>query len=170
MKEEIWKDIPGYEGKYQVSNHGRVKSLKFAKTGKPGIMKQQSNPKGYLSVSLHKNCKFKSFRVNRLVAMVFLPNPNNYLEVNHKDEDKTNNRVENLEWCNRLYNMNYGTWKERTIKNRYKKVACYTKNHELVKTYNSIKETKNDGFTPNCVTGVCRGYCKTHKGFIFEYL
>lgn len=110
--EEIWKDIVGYEGSYQVSNLGRVRSLdrKDAKgskiKGKLLIIYQ--NRCGYMQAALYKNAKPKLIYVHRLVATAFIPNLNNYRVINHKDEDKTNNRVDNLEWCDYKYNNNYG--------------------------------------------------------------
>ena len=104
--EEIWKDIDGYEGLYEVSNTGKVRSHK---KGKIRLL-VQTKARGYFYVGLCKepNGK-KSFLVHRLVASAFIPNPNNYHEINHKDEDKANNNAENLEWCSRGYNMSYKT-------------------------------------------------------------
>lgn len=95
---EIWKDIPGYEGKYQVSNKGRVKSLNFNRTGKEAILKAK-NHVGYPRVILWKGGKRHEICVHRLVAEAFLPNPDNKQFVNHIDGDRRNNNVENLEWC-----------------------------------------------------------------------
>ena len=100
---EIWKDCKGYEGKYQVSNLGRVWSI-----GSQKYLKGSYNKDGYICVYLTaKNGKVKMERVHRLVALVFLDNPNNYTQVNHKDENKQNNCVDNLEWCNIKYNTTY---------------------------------------------------------------
>ena len=107
---EIWKDIKGFEGHYQVSNFGRVKSIKFRKER---ILKPANNGCGYLYVNLSKNGKYNIYLIHRLVALIFISNPNNLPEINHRDEDKTNNKVENLEWCDRKYNMNYGTRTQR---------------------------------------------------------
>lgn len=112
---EIWKDIPGYEGKYEVSNLGRVRSLKFNKTK---ILKQDTNKRGYKRVNLYKNGKKKNYWVHRLVAIAFISNPNNYKEVNHKDENTSNNNVKNLEWCTREYNNNYGTRTKRASESK----------------------------------------------------
>ena len=107
--EEEWRDIKGYEGYYQISNMGRVKSLNYRRTGKEGILKAGDNGHGYLFVVLCKDGKDNTCRINRLVAQAFIPNPDNLPEVNHKDENKKNNCVENLEWCSKSYNINYGT-------------------------------------------------------------
>ena len=119
--EEEWKDIEGYENKYQVSNLGRVKSLKSNI-----IMKQNLNKKyNRYSIMLWKNGKSKRFWVARLVAkaFVFNPNPDIFTQVNHKDENKTNNNSDNLEWCTVAYNNTYGTRLQRqanTLKLRNK--------------------------------------------------
>lgn len=110
--EEVWKDIEGYNGIYMVSNLGRVKSLPRSCPGlnasKEIILKQSEDKDGYLLVGLHKNGKSKTVRVSRIVAKAFIPNPNEYPEVNHKDENNQNNRVDNLEWCTTQYNLTYG--------------------------------------------------------------
>lgn len=120
--EEIWKPIPGYEGKYEVSNQGRVKSIARTRIGKNGsivpvaekILKGKSDKDGYIEYALctghHKKMKF--YRAHRLVAMAFIPNPDNLPQVNHMDEDKTNNRVDNLEWCDNSYNVRYSIYKQ----------------------------------------------------------
>lgn len=129
--EEIWKDIKGYEGLYQVSNFGRVLSINRTRKGRYNsivpVKRKFKNFKttwdGYYDVTLCKDSKLKSFRVHRLVAEAFIPNPNNYPQVNHKDENKTNNVVwinedgsvdyekTNLEWCDCKYNNNYSKYK-----------------------------------------------------------
>ena len=104
---EIWKDIKGYEGKYMVSNLGRFKSLNYRRTGKEKILEGYPDKDGYLYVNLCKDGKGKQCMIHRLVAMAFIPNPDNLPEVNHIDENKQNNYVENLEWCSKSYNMTY---------------------------------------------------------------
>lgn len=108
--EEVWKPIPYYEGLYEVSNLGRVKSLNYNRTGKPQVMSQRIDKGGYCYIKLfNKNHQQKFEKVHRLVALAFIPNPNGYPCVNHKDEIKTNNSVNNLEWCTHHYNNAYGT-------------------------------------------------------------
>lgn len=106
MKTEvIWKSIPGYESEYLASNTGLIKSIKF---GKERILKPHKVGYGYEMLGLSHKGTIRQYYVHRLVAMTFLPNPENLSDVNHKDEDTTNNNVENLEWCSRSYNINYG--------------------------------------------------------------
>lgn len=126
MNFEEWKDIPGYEGLYQVSNTGKIKGLPRV-TMQNQILKERilipgviNN--GYLQITLHKNGEHKNFLVHRLVANAFIPNPKNLPEVNHKDEDKANCNADNLEWCTRKYNLNYGTRNQRSAESRRKKV------------------------------------------------
>ena len=127
MTEEIWKPIEGYEGQYEISSYGRVKSLKrpYENNGgiqwtKERILSPGKDKDGYLQVNLHCNGKQHQRKIHRLVAQAFLPNPDNLPMVNHKDEDKTNNNVDNLEWCDHRYNMNYGSCIDRAIETRLK--------------------------------------------------
>ena len=158
---EIWKDIKGYEGLYQVSNLGRVKSLSRKNHPKEEFRNLITNSKGYLIVNLLKNNKGKTNKVHRLVAEAFIPNPNNYPQVNHKDENKTNNHVDNLEWCTNKYNSNYG---HRNDKIGRKKVRCITTGEE----FNSIREaSKNVNCTERNISSAVRGKQKT-AGYIIK--
>lgn len=105
---EVWKDIEGFEGLYEVSSLGRIKTLHYYGGNQTRILKLQSDKNGYLTVGLHKGGVTYQKKVHRLVAIAFIPNPENLPQVNHKDEDKENNCVENLEWCTSKYNVNYG--------------------------------------------------------------
>ena len=174
--EEIWKDIESYEGLYQISNLGRVKSLGKGKSNnsKERIMKAGKDKKnGYLSVILYKDGKKKYCKVHRLVAFVFLPNPDNLPQVNHIDEDKTNNRVENLEFCDAKYNSNYGTRTQRVSKsqtnypNKSKKVLCV----ETGKIYPSIHQVQRElGFSHGNISSVCSGRREQAYGFHWRYI
>jgi len=172
MANEVWCDIKGYEGIYQVSNLGNVKRL----GGTPWRKKDRLlTPKlasqgGYPQVTLSKECKATCFYVHRLVAEAFVPNPNGYPEINHKDENKENNCASNLEWCDRKYNINYGTLKARLSAIHLRAVKQYTRDGQFVRYYPSEKSTKADGFTPQCVSQVCNGKQKLHKGFFWEFV
>ena len=181
---EIWKDIEGYEAEYQISNHGRVKSLK---NGKEQIIKGFANSKGYHIIDLYKNKEKKHFQVHRLVAKAFITNPNNYPIINHKDENPNNNHVSNLEWCDHRYNMNYGTAKERqkeTFKKngkmkkgknpKAKKVLCRTTG-EIFECMEDAKEKykmKTTTHIVHCCTGERKTAGKhpvTGEGLEWEY-
>lgn len=163
---EIWKDIKGYEGLYQVSDLGRVRSLKF---GKVRVLSARKNSVGYLSVVLCKDGK-KSCLIHRLVAQAFLPNPDGYGEVNHKDENPLNNVVNNIEFCDHKYNMNYGTGHERSAKARSKTVYQYTLDRSLVRSYPStIEVERRTGYAQGNISACCNGKFKTMYGFIWSY-
>ena len=121
--EEQWMPVKGYEGLYEVSNTGKVRSLKNSRHNvrkEPLLKKQRLGSWGYPVVALCKEGKSIEVLVHRIVAEAFIPNPNGYEVVNHKDEVKTNNLVENLEWCTQKYNNNYGTAKQRGVETRKK--------------------------------------------------
>ena len=167
---EIWRDVVGYEGLYEVSNWGRVKSLprngtvKYARILKPYVDKD-----GYHRQMLSKNGKHTNYPIHRLVAEAFIPNPHNYPCVNHKDENKLNNNVNNLEWCSAKYNSNYGTAIERRSKKRSKPILQFTLDGVFIKEWDSIAECGRNGFQTSAVIMCCKGKRKTHKGFIFKY-
>ena len=128
MTEEIWRSVIGYEGLYEVSNTGLIRSLdRFVGNRnriKGKILSINIKKNGYCSVALFKYGKMKRYLVHRLVAQAFLPNPDNLPMVNHKNEDKSDNRVDNLEWCTAKYNLNYGTRTQRSINTKVKN-GCY---------------------------------------------
>ena len=160
MREE-WRDIKGYEGKYMVSNLGRVKSLNYSNTGKEGILNARDNGKGYLRVILWKDGKDKKYRINRLVAQAFIPNPDNLPEVNHKDEDKTNNRVENLEWCSRQYNVEYSQGKA---------VIGINKVSGLIVEFPSASEaSRQTGINSRNICACLKGRQKSTGGYTWQY-
>lgn len=130
---EEWKDVENYEGLYQVSNLGKVKSLKD-NNGKPRekIMKQEKTKNGYLRIMLCKNGKRERFLVHRLVAQAFLENPSNLPCVNHIDENKENNQVDNLEWCTYQYNLTYGTCQQRRVENTDWKVKVANTDYKAI--------------------------------------
>lgn len=177
---EVWKDIDDYEGLYQVSNMGRVRSLDRIvknhysfKQVKGRILKQTSTKLNYKRVTFSINQKQKSFLVHRLIAKAFIPNPHNCPIINHKDENPANNNISNLEWCTHTYNMNYGTAISRKTKKLLnkqgaKKVYQYLKG-ELIKVWPSASECRRSGFSQGHVSSCCRGVRKQHKGFTWSY-
>lgn len=177
MKKEYWRPVVGYEGLYEVSNLGRIKSFDTYRKGPNGsirickgrILKPWTTKNGYLLVNLYKNGKKKKFYVHRLVAEAFLPNPDNLPEVNHKDENKLNNNVENLEFCDCKYNINYGTAIERSSKKRSKPILQYTLEGQFIREWKSIRECGRNGYDQGHVAACCRGKQKTHKGYIWKY-
>lgn len=177
MKKEYWKPVVGYEGLYEVSNWGRVKGLdRWVKSRwgsiricKGRIMKSYTNKSGYLYVVLCKNNKHKTYKIHRLVAEAFLPNPDNLPQVNHRDENKLNNNAENLEWCSAKYNTNFGTAIKRRSLKKKKSVLQYTLDGEFVREWESVAECSRNGFSSGNICMCCRGERKTHKGFIWRY-
>lgn len=166
MENEIWKDIAGYEVLYQVSNLGRVKSLGNYKSRREKILKPNPDKDGYLHVILCKNGKGKNKSVQQLVLGAFDSNPNNLTEVNHKDENKANNRLDNLEWCDPKYNRNYGTRNERIAKKLSKQVMCV----ETGKIYPSAKEaSRQTGANRESIRECCRGELKTAGKYHWHY-
>ena len=163
---EIWRPIKGYEGLYEVSNLGRIKSLKF---GKERIMKLGTNSCGYLHIGLYKNGKRKIFLVHRLVMEAFTLNTDNLPFINHKDENKQNNNVNNLEWCTVKYNNTYGTRIERGSKKLSKPVLQYTLDGEFVREWKSTAECGRNGFNQAHIWMCCKGKQKYHKNFIWRY-
>ena len=191
MKGEIWKDIAGFEGKYQVSNTGKVKSLERTVWNGKGyykipekILEGYDNGYGYLCVKLCKEGKRKQYRINRLVAQAFLENPQNLPEVNHKDENKYNNCVENLEYCNRSYNINYGTGNKRRAKKLAEKVAEELRNDlkrskpviginkvsGLILEFPSLMEAERQtGIANSNICACLKGRYKSAGGYTWHY-
>lgn len=176
---EEWRDIEGYEGLYQVSNEGRVKSLdKYVdnrwgtKQFVKGKVLTNVKTQGYWYVGLNKNGKYKRHRIHRLVAEAFIPNPNNLLEVNHKDENPDNNTVENLEWCDHSYNINYGTRNKRVGHHFLKKVCKMDLNGLILKIYASLTEASNDNnLSISRISDCCNNkpHCLTGGGFKWSF-
>lgn len=162
MQEEIWKDVVGYVGMYEVSNLGRVRSLAFKypwrgtfKINKPTILKPWSDRLGYKQVEI----RGKFYLVHRLVAQAFIPNPYNLPEVNHKDEDKANNAVSNLEWCDKAYNMRYSRKKiaMRCMEVHGRPIYRIDLGTNKRFDYPNIKSVERDGFPPKQVSAACAG-------------
>ena len=197
LEGEVWMPIPNWEGLYEISNKGRVKSLErtieYNKNSSKGIVVKRTYKEkilkgllrnGYYHIHLHNNCKIKVWKIHRLVAIAFIPNPNNYPIINHKDENPKNNCVENLEWCDYKYNANYGNCRKKMsksdIKNRGIKVIQKDKNGNVIARYNSFQEAAIAvGVSRTSIYRAARNiHCKgwggkcykqpTSKGFIWE--
>ena len=176
---EIWRDIKDYEGLYQVSNLGRVKRLAFTRKiytrgyeqlihYKEHLIKTRIGNSGYTIVALSKNAKTKTLLLHRLVAKTFIPNPENLPQVNHKDENKLNNKTDNLEWCTHTYNNNYGTKNKRTADKLSKQIKCL----ETGIIYQGFHEAgRQTGIDYRSINDCCRGRYghKTAGGYHWEY-
>lgn len=156
------KDIKGYEGIYGITSCGRVWSYKNKKFLKPA-----DNGKGYLHVNLCKDGKVKHFSVHRLVAEAYIPNPDNLPQINHKDENKANNCLQNLEWCDAKYNNNYGTINERISNSHKIPILQYTLDGELIREWPSATDVGKEvnGNICNCL----KGRIKSAYGYIWKY-
>lgn len=160
---EEWKDIPSYPGMYEVSNLGRVR-----RNGK--ILKPIKDRYGYLLVNLYKNGIVRKFLVHRLVALAFLPNPQNLPQVNHKDENKTNNCLDNLEWCDSKYNNNYGTRLKKVSLSLSKPILQFSKTGEFIREYESgVEAERITGIYQESISMCCSGNRSSAGGFVWKY-
>lgn len=173
---EIWLPVKGYEGLYEVSSFGRVRSLGNFKSNnsKVRVLKPGINKFGYLHVCLYKNGGKNMCLLHRLVAEAFIPNWFDEEQVNHRDENPKNNHIDNLEWCDRKYNCNYGTRIDRIREKRIngkcsKPILQLTKSVELIREFPSIKEAVRNGFDLGNIHSCCSGKRQTHRGYIWRY-
>ena len=171
---EEWKTINGYGGCYQISNYGNVKSIDRIVHGtsdyfQKGIVLKKSNNKRYDFVRLSYSGESKIHYIHELVATYFVDNPNNYTCINHKDENKTNNYYENLEWCTQKYNANYGSRNKRIAEKLSTKVARI-KDGKIDKIYNSQADAQKDGFLQSQISKCCNGILKTHRGYEWIFI
>ena len=173
---EIWKEVPGYIGLYKVSNYGRVKSVK-----KQLVLKTCGSGNRYKTVALCNGMR-KTFRVHRLVAAAFIPNPDNKPCIDHIDGDRANNHADNLRWVTYMENNNNPITKKRLSENNAKnmqgkkgalhpnsKPVRMMKNGVCLKIYQSIYLAKKDGFSDTLIIRCCKGRMKKHKGYNWEY-
>jgi hypothetical protein len=185
---EIWKDIKNFEGYYQVSNLGRIRSItrkvsvvNGSRTTKGQILKPLKTKNGYYRIDLRLNQSHNYFLIHRLVAQTFIPNPNNYPYINHKDSNPLNNNVNNLEWCTQSYNIKYaytngnakptaGCFKKGCIPHNLSKVAQYDKQGNLIEIYASVKlASKSINRTTTSIFYCLAGRTKSCGGYIWRY-
>lgn len=165
--EEVWKDIPNYEGHYQASNLGRIKSLKR----KGRILKQGISHNGYLSVVLSKNGKVKTYRVHRLICNTFIDNHFNKPEINHIDGNKKNNKISNLEWCtcseNMIHAYSTGIFKASGPK---KNINQFNINGTFIRKWNSQSEAaKQLNIHQSAISNCCNQKVKTVGGYVWKF-
>lgn len=170
---EHWKDIEGFNGNYQISDLGNVRS-RLCKNGKGfcdswHLIKLMPDKDGYRFVTLRNNSKTVYCRVHRLVAKSFIPNPSNYKIVNHKDECKSNNKVENLEWCSSRYNQTYGLANYRRTLKSCKKIGGF-KGDSLELSFQSISEAGRNGYHRYSIYLCLYGKQKVHKGLTWKFI
>ena len=159
MNNEIWADIPGYNGMYQISTMGRVRGRK--------ILKFDKTKDGYLLAQLRKDGKTHKHRVNRLVALAFIPNPNQLPQVNHKNENKKDNRAENLEWVTAKQNINSGSCIQRRAKKQGKRVICNNTGELFFSIGDASRKT---GISASAISNCCKGIRKPVFGLSFSFV
>ncbi|EOH45638.1 TPA: hypothetical protein IXN57_000426 [Enterococcus faecium] len=175
---EVWKDIEGYEGLYQVSNLGRVKSLERVTIRKDGrklpcrerILKLQTDRNSYCQIQLCKDGKIKNYRIHVLVAKHFIGERPESYQVNHIDENKANNAVFNLEYLTPKENSNHGTHNARVARNHEKIVLATSLKTKHAMVFRSTKEGGRHGFNQGDIAACCRGERKQHKGYTWQYI
>lgn len=176
MEYEIWKDILGYENKYKISNLGNIKSLNYSGHGYEKSLKPSKNKNGYLNIVLNK----KSFYIHRLVCLIFIPNPQSLPQVNHKNGNRTDNRIENLEWVTNKENsthkikvLKYVHSEESKLKasiNHNKKVIKYDLDDNIICEYNSISEvSKLLNINSTSISYCCHEIRKTAGGYKWKF-
>lgn len=178
MQQEIWKDIPGYSGFYQVSNFGRIKGLSRIVKNKDSqkvIESKIKNPQlnkinGRLIISLSKDGIKRTYFIHRLVAMAFIPNPDNLPQINHKDENPKNNNADNLEWCTAYYNVHYGNCIRKRAKLKSKAIYQIDRiKHKIINRFDSLTQAqKITGIDKRLISKVICGKNQTAGGYIWE--
>lgn len=166
---EEWRPVPGYEGLYEVSNTGRVASLNYKHTGKRRALSQKAEVTGYKTVLLYKDGARKTKTVHRIVADAFIPKIKGMDFVNHKDEVKSNNNVNNLEWCNKAYNNNYGTRKE-TVFSKLRRPVVATLKDGSTELYPSVNDAgRSLNKSSSNISAALNGKIKTAYGRVWRW-
>lgn len=168
---EVWRVVVGYEGLYEVSSDGRVRSLNYR--GVRGRTEELSLADwgGYFYVVLSNGLSKPSKNyVHRLVAQAFLDNPLELPEVNHIDENPSNNHVSNLEWCTRSYNINFGSRIERVRDSLSRGIEAFNSSGEVIHRFSSTMEAQRNGFHSSHISSCCRGLRRSHKGLHWRYV
>ena len=187
---EIWKPVVGWENLYEVSNLGNIRTLHYKK---PYLMHPTVDQKGYMRISFvaPNTKKYKRYGVHRVVAEAFIPNPEKLPQINHKDEDKTNNHIDNLEWCTGKYNCNYGKHNDKIRASRVgmklsnshianlrkvrteiagKAVIQLSQNGDVINRFNSISEASRcTGVSISSISHTCNGRSKMGCGYVWEF-
>lgn len=178
-KKEIWKDVLNYEGLYKVSNYGRIKRTTKTIKKKNGVLylikekekKPYTNKNGYSYVTLYNaHYKAKTIQVHKLVAQSFISNPNKYPCINHKNENKLDNRVENLEWCSYKYNINYKNAHIKSSISHKKKILQFSLDNVFINAFDSAIDAKQKTKIDNgSISRCCYGKSKTAGGFLWRF-
>lgn len=176
---EVWKSIDGFEGLYEVSNRGRVKSMpRWVKANNGGsryirerILVPGKGKNGYLHIVLSKDGTHKICTIHKLVASAFVPNFHKYPNINHKDENKLNNSFDNLEWCTQKYNVTYGSGIQRCTLTKFKKVCMLDRyTHKVIRTFDSARDAyKSTGISYKNISLVCYNHRHTAGGFAWKF-
>jgi hypothetical protein len=175
----IWKEIKNFDG-YLISDTGEVKSTKywgqFKRRNSDGLLVKRTDKSGYQYVNLYKKGHMYSVKIHRLVAQAFIPNPLGYRQVNHKDEDKSNNNISNLEWCNAAYNLTYNNLSKKVHEKQKRKIGAYNENGELQMEFDSatsaalsIVEFKKSLSFRSAVSNICMAAKKELKILRYGY-
>ena len=167
---EVWKEVFGYDVLYEVSNLGRVRTRYSKMTGYSKdyrFVKPSDNGNGYLRFNWKLNGRSKTVYLHRLVAEYFIPNPNSLNEINHKDENKQNNCVDNLEWCDHKYNCKYGTRNDRSAQKNRKKIVCV----ETGRIFESSTQAASElNVNVTAISNCLRGRSKSCSGYRWQYV
>ncbi len=166
---EVWRDVPGYQGLYEASSLGNIRSNYCRTKNGKIILSNKINRKGYVTICLYKNKKRFSTEAHRIVANTFMPSSDNKLQINHINEIKNDNRICNLEWCTPKENLNHGSRNKRSAETLSKSIDQLSMSGELIKTWTSMQEAGRNGYRPAEICLCCKGKRHTHAGYRWSY-